>query len=87
MPIIGQYLKHVFLTYCSHEPLTFFDLILIRYFLFEVIHTCITYFTYIHTSNDETKTKTYTISLFSGVDVEEFYFFNEDLKILYQQFF
>ena len=74
----GQNLKHVHLTYAFHELLIFmifFWLTLVT--LFKVWFPSVSkkYCTQIHTLNDKIKTKGYTFSPVSDVNIEESCFF------------
>ena len=74
----GQNLKHVHLTYAFHELLIFmifFWLTLVTLFKVWFPNVSKKYCTQIHTLNDKIKTKGYTFSPVSDVNIEESCFF------------
>ena len=81
MFFIGQYLKHVHMTYLFLELLVFCWLILVDIYCLELFLT--TYKNYcmrIQTSKYPIMKQKQTFSLVSGIDVEKSYFFNVKLK-------
>ena len=76
--VFGQNLKHVHLTYALHELLIFmifFWLTLVTLFKVWFPNVSKKYCTQIHTLNDKIKTKGYTFSPVSDVNIEESCFF------------